>query len=219
MRHSRVPNLPRASEVHVPISGVTHPDFCATPDALATYGWACLNSAVSDRRSGFRTISIANLDLNNAPDVRTVVLRDVDLVNRMIRFHTDRRASKVQALLKAPSVMVLGYAPELKLQIRMSGVANVITEGPVWTEAWQSSQHQSRACYSVAGAPGSDITNPSDYDISSDFDHELASQNFCAVQVQISSMDALYLDRVGHRRMKADYSKTSAIPAYTWVIP
>lgn len=61
--------------------------------------WQLLCEAVADRKHPMRTVTIGYIS-NSNPQIRTVVLRKVDVQNRKLYFHTDIRSEKIQSIVK-----------------------------------------------------------------------------------------------------------------------
>ena len=47
-----------------------------------------------------------------------MVLREFDLDKRILRFHTDNRAAKIKVINESNLASVVGYDPDLKVQIK-----------------------------------------------------------------------------------------------------
>ena len=68
-----------------------------------------LYSAVKDAAHEYHLFTVAT-SVNNIPELRTVVLRDIDLDNYKISFHTDSRSPKYNQLIKNSLVSALFYS-------------------------------------------------------------------------------------------------------------
>ena len=56
--------------------------------------WTLIEEGVRDRRSIFHLPTVASISVDGSPTIRTVVLRGVNVSERSLRFHTDRRSAK-----------------------------------------------------------------------------------------------------------------------------
>ena len=122
-----------------------------------------LADGVTNRDSLFHTPTFSN-QLGGIIDSRVMVLREFCDKERLLRFHSDYRSNKIRELIKDPSSAVLGYDPNLKIQIRLAGETTVHHQDNITKAAWEASQHISKKCYSVKDGSSKKVKNPSDYD-------------------------------------------------------
>jgi pyridoxamine 5'-phosphate oxidase len=115
---------------------------------------------VADRRSPFRTPTIATAGLDGAPSARTMVLRGFDPAARRVMLHTDRRAGKLVNLAHTPRVSVHVYDARAALQVRLSALAQVHVDDAVARAAWGAGVPAGRACYAISPAPGTEVPAP-----------------------------------------------------------
>ena len=173
-----------------------------------------LTDAVPNAKTLFHTPVVS---LSNGRDIssRVMVLREFDLDKRILRFHTDNRAAKIDNITKNSSSTVIGYDPDLKIQIKMQGHTEVHIDDEVAKMAWNESTPRSKKCYSVKGGSTKEIEDPQDYDIQ-DFIVEDGYKNFAVLIFKFQSLEFLYLKSSGHRRAihKWDDNQTS-----TWLVP
>ena len=125
------------------------------------------------------------------------------------------RAAKIDDIMKNASSTVIGYDPDLKIQIKMQGQTKVHIDDEVAKMAWNESTPRSKKCYSVKGGSTKEIEDPQDYDIQ-DFIVEDGYKNFAVLIFKFQSLEFLYLKSSGHRRAihKWDDNQTS-----TWLVP
>jgi hypothetical protein len=170
--------------------------------------------AVDDAKSLFHTPIVSSIK-NNQITSRVMVLREFDLKDRKMRFHTDFRASKIHHYEEDSSATVIGYDPEIKIQIKLQGNMSIHYDDETTKLAWDNSTSRSKKCYSVKGGSSKKITNPEDYDIK-DFEVESGYKNFSVLVFNFNSLEFLYLKSSGHRRAihKWDDEYQS-----TWLIP
>ena len=176
------------------------PGYYNSLDGSLVQAWALLTRGVADRRAPFHTPTIATVDAQGSPHVRTIVLRACDPASRLLRFHTDVRGEKVVHIAGNPRVAMHFYDVGAKLQLRVSGCAEVLSSGPVTDEAWLRSQPQSRECYAAVKAPGAVIATPEPVSVANALKPAEAQKNFCAVLVSAARIEWLYLAAEGHRR-------------------
>ena len=173
-----------------------------------------LSEAVPNTQTLFHTPVVSTIHENKIVS-RVMVLREFNFDNKILRFHTDNRAAKIDNITKNSSSTVIGYDPDLKIQIKMQGHTEVHIDDEVAKMAWNESTPRSKKCYSVKGGSTKEIEDPQDYDIQ-DFIVEDGYKNFAVLIFKFQSLEFLYLKSSGHRRAihKWDDNQTS-----TWLVP
>tara|TARA_B100001063_G_scaffold95080_1_gene88750 strand:- start:664 stop:1257 length:594 start_codon:yes stop_codon:yes gene_type:complete len=173
-----------------------------------------LSEAVPNTQTLFHTPVVSTIHENKIVS-RVMVLREFNFDNKILRFHTDNRAAKIDNITKNSSSSVIGYDPDLKIQIKMQGHTEVHIDDEVAKMAWNESTPRSKKCYSVKGGSTKEIEDPQDYDIQ-DFIVEDGYKNFAVLIFKFQSLEFLYLKSSGHRRAihKWDDNQTS-----TWLVP
>jgi|TARA_B100001094_G_scaffold125484_1_gene121441 hypothetical protein len=173
-----------------------------------------LSEAVPNTQTLFHTPVVSTIHENKIVS-RVMVLREFNFDNKILRFHTDNRAAKIDDIMKNASSTVIGYDPDLKIQIKMQGQTKVHIDDEVAKMAWNESTPRSKKCYSVKGGSTKEIEDPQDYDIQ-DFIVEDGYKNFAVLIFKFQSLEFLYLKSSGHRRAihKWDDNQTS-----TWLVP
>ena len=150
---------------------------------------------------------------------RVMVLRDFNASQRFLRFNSDYRSEKVQAIKDNPITSVIGYDPQSKTQIRMVGTSKVNYKNKESDKAWKESQAISKKCYSVKDGSSYATDNPESYDFHiKDVNLEDGYKNFSTIVFTFSSLEFLYLQRSGHRRCKFEWDKKGKIKSY-WLVP
>ena len=190
------------------------PDSYSHIDETLDSAKLILSEAVSNTQTLFHTPVVSTMNENKIVS-RVMVLREFNFDKKILRFHTDNRAAKIDNLTKNPSSTVIGYDADLKIQIKMQGHAKVHTDDEVAKIAWNESTPRSKKCYSVKGGSSKKIENPGDYDITN-FEVEDGYQNFAVIIFNFLSLEFLYLKSSGHRRALHDwYDDYSS----TWLVP
>jgi hypothetical protein len=174
-------------------------------DVLDT-AWTLLARGAADRRSPVHTPVVASVGADGAPQARVMVLRKAERATAVLRFHTDARSAKVAAL-DGGGVVVLAYHPGQAVQLRVSGVAEVVVEGADVDAIWAASTPFARRCYMVEAGPGTALAGPgsglpADVEGRKPEEAELvpARANFAIVRVRVTGIDWLHLAQSGHRR-------------------
>lgn len=158
-----------------------------TRDCLAE-----VKTALNQRGDAWRIASLATVDIQGIPQVRSVVLRDVNLTQDSIIIFTDRRSGKVADIRQQPQCSVLLWCPDRQQQWRMHCIGRVLEDN---TPYWQAiANSRSIKDYATSVAPGTTLENGLTFDIVS------AEQHFCVIELEVRSIDRLWLSKEGHRR-------------------
>lgn len=161
----------------------------------------CLNeikNALQHRGDAWRIASLASVDQCGLPQVRSVVVRDVDLTQSQLMVFTDRRSPKVAELMANPQAALLLWCPTRQQQLRLSCSVAVL-EGI--ESYWQNVAHSHGIRdYATQLAPGSDLEDGLSLDIAS------AAEHFCVLAFTVQTIDRLWLSREGHRRQRISTS-------------
>ncbi len=177
------------------------------PASIFERGWQLLDEALKNRKSGFRTFTLATIGAEGA-EARTVVLREVDPKSRFIRFNSDVRSAKVIELKSQPNATALFYDAAQKFQVRARVQAVIHHGDEVAREAWEATALLARRCYLAPFVPSTVLDDfhpnmpehlvgrePVEEESVEGFD------NFCAVRLHITSLESFSLDYEGHRRV------------------
>ena len=156
--------------------------------------------------------------------LRTVILRQFILPDRILVCYSDARASKAQDIGHDSKVSWLFYHPEKRVQLRISGQAKCHTDDQFADDQWAATKITSRLDYSTTHPPGTPVDKPSsglpDYllkKIPKLLDSERSRKNFMAISCRIDSIDWLMLGALGHRRARFDWDENGL--SATWLIP
>ena len=173
-----------------------------------------LSEAVPNAQTLFHTPVVSTIHEDKIVS-RVMVLREFNFDEKLLRFHTDNRAAKIKNLKQNSSATVIGYDPDLKIQIKMQGVANVYINDEVTEMAWNESTARSKKCYSVKGGSSKEILDPEEYDITN-FEVEDGYKNFAVIVFKFNSLEFLYLKSSGHRRALHSWDDEYSS---TWLVP
>jgi pyridoxamine 5'-phosphate oxidase len=192
--------------------------------AVLDTAWALLAEGASNRRSPAHHPVVATIDAHGRPSQRVMILRAADRATATLRFHTDSRSPKVGEVTDGAAAHVLVYAPEAKIQLRLSGTARVETDSAAADDAWRASTTFARRCYMAQAAPGTASAEPT-----SGLPHWIegeqptesqvtpARENFAILLFNIHQIDWLYLANSGHRR--AVFTSDSTRWPGQWTVP
>ncbi len=176
----------------------------ATIDAVAAWAWLAgeLGAAATSARHAFHLLTVATVNPEGAADIRTVVLRHVDLISREIRFHTDIRSPKVQAIRREPRVALHWYDPAGRVQVRIAARATIHHGDACADAAWAAAAAMSRACYTTDVAPGDRLAAFSDGPAAPAAGDDAGRRNFAVVACRFDMVDLLALHASGHQRVR-----------------
>ena len=156
--------------------------------------------------------------------LRTVILRQFTLADRLLVCHTDARAEKVREISNSARVSWLFYHPKRKVQLRISGPASLHVDDEFADQQWAAAKITSRLNYCAVEPPGSTIETPSsglpDFLINKVptlLETEKGRKNFMAIVGRIDSMDWLVLSILGNRRARFDWDENGL--SSKWLIP
>ena len=193
--------MTKAFEIELPDS---YSELIQTLDAANKI----LTTAVDDARTLFHTPG-------KTISSRVMVLREFNLENRKMRFHTDQRATKINEFSSNSSATVIGYDPNLKIQIKLQGTVTTHHDDEVTKDAWNESTSRSKKCYSVKGGSSKVIDDPASYDIK-EFNVEDGYQNFAVLVFNFDALEFLFLKSTGHRRAIHKWNKDLKS---SWLVP
>lgn len=194
----------------------------ATLDAVLADATSHLIRAARDRKSPMHVPVVGTAD----GDLRMMVLRDCTANIGLLRFHTDARSAKVQAIGAQGSASVLAFDPEAKVQLRLSGAARVEVSGAIADAAWAAASEYARRCYLAMAAPGTPTAEagsglPTEVEGIRPNEQQLlpARANFAVLLIEPTALDWLYLAHDGHRRAQFTRPGPDQDWQGTWVIP
>jgi pyridoxamine 5'-phosphate oxidase len=176
-------------------------------DELFDRIWALLYAGANagKERSPFSLLQAATLGLDGGPKVRTVVLRRADRAGSSVVFHTDARSEKAAELARDPRIALVGCDLDAGIQIRLEGVARISADLAEREAVWNASRPRTLILYRAPLAPGKPIASPDDAHPSAqcgDAASMAGFENFCLIDVHVSSIDYLDLSAAGHVRAR-----------------
>jgi pyridoxamine 5'-phosphate oxidase len=184
-------------------------------DGVRADAFRRLSRGVADRRSPFRTPTLATLGGDGCPRLRTVVLRGFDPAARRITVHSDLRAAKIGEIGADPRVALHVWDDGAQAQVRLDGTA-AVQSGAAAQGEWDRLHSGSRASYRVRPTPGTVLADPAVADTDR-VEGDLAFKHFAVIAVSVTAMEWLHLGRDGHRR--AAFAWTDAGLQADWLVP
>ncbi len=184
--------------------------------AIEACVWQLLLQSEKSYKAPFHSGVVATVE-EQLPQLRTVILRKVDVAARKLFFHTDIRSPKVEQLKKQPGISWLFYDADLRVQLRMQATAILHYADDVANDAWEHARLSSRLTYTTSSAAGAVLTTPELIDLNrKEVEPELieiAWKNFCVVETTVQKVDWMYLNKDGNRRALFDYNNNN----YQWI--
>jgi hypothetical protein len=168
--------------------------------------WLELTLALTQRGHAFRQMALATAD-GDRPDLRTVVLREVQADERTLVFFTDARSAKVRQIQAQPAATLMVWCPRLGWQLRLRVRLAVETSGLAVSSRWARLKMTPAAQdYLSPLPPGTPVDR---------YLPERASRaHFAVVSAQVQAIDWLELHADGHRRASFD-----AAGQGQWLVP
>ena len=187
-------------------------------DLALNYALTKIRTAIKGRDDDLHILNLVTIDKKNIPNTRNVVIRDFSEENLTIRFHTDKRSSKISDIKNNNKISLLGYERKDKLQIRFDTEATILDSDEFLLDIWKSMYPMSRECYRVIESPGSKIKSLEDIKFEEEDDQGLNGfENFVAVSCDIQSIEVLYLHHAGH--LRASYINNNGKLNGEWIVP
>ncbi len=191
--------------------------------AILNSAWDHLTTGARDRRHPMHLGVVATVSPSGLPDARTVVLRQADPEQWTVHFHTDWRAPKVTAIRQQPTVVLLFYHPEARIQLRLHTQATLHHEDALSRTIWEQTPTYSRECYLTPHPPSHRAeTAPGEPSVDTQLTQEASEAgyvNFTVVRCQIEALDWLHLRAGGHERACFHWQAEQQTWQFHWVHP
>ena len=192
-------------------------------EAVLSGIWKMLQRGVARFNDPFHSPVFGTVDQGRSA-LRTVILRQFRLTERVLVCHTDSRANKVRDMSNQADVCWLFYHPKKKVQLRISGPATLHADDRFADEQWAATKIPSRLNYCAVEPPGTCLELPSsglpDFllnKVPTLINTESGRKNFMVIAGQIKSLDWLQLSILGNRRARFDW--TPAGLQANWLVP
>jgi pyridoxamine 5'-phosphate oxidase len=176
--------------------------------------WAALMAGAQPGRTPFTVVQLATSGLDDAPKVRSVILRSADAERGAVSFFTDLRSAKIKEMRRQPRVSLIGYDADAGFQIRLEGKATIDKEGREKAAAWAACRSHTRALFQHTLPSGTPIAAPAEAAPADDGDGE---RHFAVVVVSIIRID--WLDISGPLHLRAVFQRDGYDWRGGWVAP
>ena len=184
------------------------------PNDIFSNQWNQLELAVKEAKHNYHLFALSTIDANS-PDVRTVVLRNVNKNTYSISFHTDIRSPKFKQITKNPNVSVLFYDVQARTQIRMVGTASICGDEDMLKSLWGKLSKESKDCYMGEVPPSGPLHGRTTINKIKETNPDDGYNNFARVAIHVSKMDVLLLHHLGHRRI--EFKLHGKKPVHQWL--
>ena len=184
------------------------------PNDIFSNQWNQLELAVKDAKHNYHLFALSTIDANS-PDLRTVVLRNVNKNKYSISFHTDIRSPKFKQITKNPNVSVLFYDVQARTQIRMIGTASICGDEDMLKSLWGKLSKESKDCYMGEVPPSGPLHGRTTINKIKETNPDDGYNNFARVTIHVSKMDVLLLHHLGHRRI--EFKLDGKKPVHQWL--
>lgn len=197
-------------------------------DTLPTFeteAWDLLRRASLDRHSPLRNLTLATIS-EGLPQLRILILRQVGKLVPMVELHTDIRSAKWPQLQSQAGCALLGWHPRHRLQLRLSGQAQLHHQDELASEAWAALPDSTRLSYSAIMRPAQPVATPAEGQkayTAYEERHSASSADwkahFGVIRIQISALEVLRLSRAGQLRARFQYAGSLPADTAQWLVP
>ncbi|UWX54018.1 pyridoxamine 5'-phosphate oxidase family protein [Maribacter litopenaei] len=153
-----------------------------------------LKRGTTEKRHPFRFGTFGTVGIDKLPRLRTIVLRHV-YENGYLSFYTDKRSKKVIHITENPNVSLLFYHPEKLLQVKIEGLASIVTDEHKLQTMWRDIPESNKKDYTTDNAPGSTLKNPDN------LEYLTGDHFFCMIEIEPFRIEYLKLKRPHHIRV------------------
>ena len=195
-----------------------------TLDGILDQVWRMIRRGVTHSRDPFHSPILGTMGENSCR-LRTVILRQFSLPDRVLVCHTDSRAPKVREIEDCGDVTWLFYHPKKQIQLRVSGKASLHRDDQFADDQWAGSRITSRLNYCATQPPGTPVDSAMsglpDFllnKVPTLLNTEKGRKHFTAIVTKILSIDWLELRMVGNRRALFTWDDEDGLNA-SWLIP
>ncbi|NNE51329.1 MAG: pyridoxamine 5'-phosphate oxidase [Sulfitobacter sp.] len=175
--------------------------------------WSALSTAAQGDNP-LRILTLATVTPEGWPEARSIVLRRVEERERLLEFHTDVRSGKWHEVGLDGRATVLGWDPDRRTQLRLSG--RIYPAGPgreAAARAWEGLSKWSKLTY-TGPAPATPLKEPR---ATNGDEPEEGREQFGVLLFQALSLDWCQLERGNNRRAYFEYEEGDVAPTATWI--
>ncbi|MGW6781027.1 pyridoxamine 5'-phosphate oxidase family protein [Brucella pseudogrignonensis] len=185
-----------------------------TKEEVLAEVWHRFSRAVTER-TRFTVMQIATIGRDEAPKLRSIVIRCVNKQTASLSFITDRRSPKVREIYENPSVSLLAFDSDTSVQLRMEGLATVIEDEKRKRSVWESLHNHTHILFGSPLVPGTPVSSP--MAVSQIYDPKTAYEQFCLIEIYLSSIDWLHVGM--EPQMRCRFERESERWIGIWLVP
>lgn len=175
-----------------------------------------LSQALNDNNHDWKVFALANINNENEPVVRNVVLRSFE--NNRFVCYTDSRSEKIDSIKIKPQVSLCFYSPKLKLQLQVKATAQIHHTDIICKQEWDNSSWTSLLCYHMFEKPCTLLDEPFFYKQNSMTKAE-AYENFAVIVCKSIEWDILELKETGNQRTKVIFNEDGSLLSSHFLVP
>ena len=194
-----------------------------TLDSVLDEIWAMLARGASRFTDPFHWPVLGTMG-KGAPNLRSVILRQVIRPERMLVCYTDARAPKVQEIIDNDHTGWLFYHPKKRVQLRITGTATLHSDDSLAEERWHTIRAASRLNYGTVEAPGTPVDKPSSglpdllrNKVPALRHTERFRNNFMVIACRVQAIDWLILQVTGNKRARFSWDENGLTSS--WIVP
>ncbi len=154
-----------------------------------------LRKGVSEKGHPFRTFVLGTTGLEKMARLRTIVLRELS-DDLELCFYTDYRSKKIMHIKENKRVGLLFYHPEKRIQVKIEGLAQIVSSASEVKEQWEKLSQVAQKDYTTSRAPGSEMEDSERLEFLSERNY------FCKVHVKPHKIEYLKLQSPEHLRVR-----------------
>lgn len=174
--------------------------------------WQSFETGASKTNSAWHTPVLGTIG-TTGPQLRMVVLRQVDMESRKLVFHTDKRSQKANELNESGQAAWLFFDLASNIQIRATSLATKHHNNDLTRQLWKNVPQHARDNYVHPPAPGTTLESlPAGL-----LSDEEAFSNFLVVHCEVIFLDWLQIRPEGH--LRAWFSWDGQAWISEWVTP
>ncbi|WP_339840717.1 pyridoxamine 5'-phosphate oxidase family protein [uncultured Maribacter sp.] len=169
-----------------------------------------IHNGVEQRGHPFRFFTMATVGNETIARLRTVVLRHVSK-ELQLTIYTDSRTQKINHINENNQISLLLYHPEKLLQLKIDGVAKIISDTERLKKYWNNIQPNNKKDYITNNSPGSNIKNPDQVEYIEDENY------FAMIDITPTKIEYLKLQQPNHIRIA--FTKSDEVWNGTFLVP
>lgn len=161
--------------------------------------WEALRSGATSGNP-FNFLQLATVNERGSPEVRTIVVRQVDRNDAALYFVTDVRSPKMEDIGHNHNVALVGYDAASRVQIRLTGSANTVGDHERLAEQWGRLSEKTRDSFHSPVAPGTRLY-PDEKVLSAVEKDEMSTfKRYCLMRVNLATLECLDISQAEHVR-------------------